>query len=121
MGTRSTPVIGNLTMGCLEITTYRNLYPTTSLSHYIKENRRRFIGDCFILRNEKSEIFLKFKGILNNTNSNIHFTKEYSQKKLPFLDILIEKHNLEIYTNCIRPQTPNSTYVSIIAPKDTSK
>ncbi|XP_029636544.1 uncharacterized protein LOC115211902 [Octopus sinensis] len=94
MGTRTAPVIANLTMGYLEIIIYQE--PLSSfenpLSSYIKENWKRFLDDCFILWDENTDKPLEFRRILNTVNPKIQFTMEYNQKELPFLNILVKKY-----------------------------
>ena len=86
-------------MGYFELTFYRiciNEFGET-LGHFILENWYRFLDDCKTPL-DKTKIdpnrLLKF---LNSTNPSIKFTMETSDKKLPFLDILIKINDYKIW------------------------
>ena len=93
MGTIFAPTYGNLTMGFFELTFYdlcRDKF-AENLGNFIFENWSRFLDECETLLEE------------NKINPNdllsysIQCTMEYSKDAIPFLDILIKRHNDNIW------------------------
>ena len=114
MGTIFAPTYATLTMGYHEEKLYtiiRNKF-NDSQSRCFEKNWKRFLDDCFIYL---SESFMKPKdllNILNNINPAIQFTVEASDKQLPFLDIMINKENTNIFMDIFSKPTDAKRYVS---------
>ena len=66
---------------------------------------KRYVDDCFAIFNNKQEAD-KFLEFLNKQHKNIKFTIECeNNKKLPFLDILIERASNKFQTSVYRKST----------------
>lgn len=62
-----------------------------------KNNLKKYLDDCFILRHENLDTLTRFKNMLNNlNNNNIHLTMEFKTKELAFLDILITNKDKKV-------------------------
>ena len=71
---------------------------------------RRYVDDIFVLF-ESIEKLQKFKEFLNSKHHNINFTIELEKdKKLPFLDMLIDRNNGKIITSVYRKPTFTGVY-----------
>ena len=81
MGTKFAPTYATLVLAYLE----EKLYVQTEIKYgkefarYIKDNWKRFLDDCFILWTKGEE--------------NLKITMEYSNERLPNLDVLLVKSN----------------------------
>ena len=53
-----------------------------------------------------------FHLILNQLHSNLTFTMEYSEEKLPFLDILLLKYSIRIFTDIYSKETDSKQYLN---------
>ena len=79
------------------------------------KNWKRFLDDC--------EMFLKtdlikpddLLAILNSANSDIQFSKELNDKKLPFFDILLTISVKKICMNIYSKPTDSKRYVSYLS------
>ena len=92
------PTYANLSMGYREVKLYDliELNYNLDIRQYFLENWKRFLDDCEIpLKTDliKSDDLLT---ILNSVNSDIQFSTELNDNKLPFLDILITKSGKKI-------------------------
>ena len=66
---------------------------------------RRYVDDTFLLFKHASHI-PKFQAYLNSKHENIKFTVEHENEgKLPFLDVLLTRHNNTISTSIYRKPT----------------
>ena len=86
-------------MGYFELTFYRiciNEFGET-LGHFILENWYWFLDDCETPLDKTKIDPNRLLKILNSTNPSIKFTMETSDKKLPFLDILIKINDYKIW------------------------
>ena len=93
MGTNVAVIYAILVMAYLERKLYtrvNEMYPA-DYAEYIIKNWRRFIDDCFLIRNNQYNLG-EFFDMLNNLDDNIKFTMEKHTDKLPFLDIMVMKN-----------------------------
>ena len=92
------PTYANLSMGYREIKLYDliELNYNLDIRQYFLENWKRFLDDCEILL--KTDLIKPddLLTILNLVNSDIQFSTELNDNKLPFLDILITKSGKKI-------------------------
>ena len=94
MGTILAPIDATLSMGYFEIKLYSVCIFKYGelLAEHIKENRDRFLEDCYaVLRSSEispEELLLT----LNSNNPSIQLTMKYSKDQIPFLDILIKRN-----------------------------
>ena len=113
MGSIFAPDYAGLTVGYLEI----KLYTICELKWgkvtmlYIYENWSRFLDDCHITLDTKDVIPEDLLAILNSINKNIQFTMDYSDKEIPFLDILIKRDD-NIWMDLYHKPTDTQRYVS---------
>jgi hypothetical protein len=93
MGTKVAPTYATLTLGYLEHRLHQELVTRWGEedANTITSNWKRYLDDCFIVWNHSSEKLSVFHQLLNDLNSNIKFTLESSDTKLPFLDVLVIK------------------------------
>ncbi|CAG2215320.1 unnamed protein product [Mytilus edulis] len=91
MGTKVAPTYANLVMAYLETQMYERskLQFGSQFHKYILDNWKRYLDDCFILWTSSLEKLNEFRNLINDINKSIQFTMEFSDKQLPFLDILI--------------------------------
>ena len=92
------PTYANLSMGYREIKLYNliELKYNLDIRQYFLENWERFLDDWEILL--KTDLIKPddLLTILNSVNSDIQFSTELNDNKLPFLDILITKSGKKI-------------------------
>ena len=106
MGSPLSPALVNIFVG----------YQKTKLFLNVKKPPiyYRCVDDIFAV-SESEDDFEKFSS-LNSLHSSLHFTLEKElHPYLPFLDVLVEKHKLDLSHLCIRnPPLPANTYIGII-------
>ena len=123
MGTKFAPTYATLVLAYLE----EKLYVQTEIKYgkeiarYIKDNWKRFLDDCFILWTKGEENLKTFHSVLNELHSDLKFTMEYSNERLPFLDILLIKSNNRISTDIFFKETDSKQYLNFYSchPKHT--
>ena len=113
MGTKVAPTYANLVMGYHELKIYEESSRIfgDGFSNYLKENWKRFLDDCFILWIQNLNQLHEFKTLINSINDDIQFTMEYSNEKLPFLDILVIKINRKLETDIYFKPTDSKQYL----------
>ena len=123
MGTKFAPTYATLVLAYLE----EKLYVQTEIKYgkefarYIKDNWKRFLDDCFILWTKGEDNLKTFHSILNELHSDLKFTIEYSNERLPFLDVLLIKSNNRISTDIFFKETDSKQYLNFYSchPKHT--
>ena len=120
MSTVLPPTYANLSLEFHEINAYDLIESNYSLDirQYFMENFQRFLDDCEIL--SKTDL-INLDGLLtllNSINNNTQFSKEMSDKKLPFLDILITKSDKQVWMNIFSKQPiQNTVFYNFNLPK----
>ena len=71
----------------------------------------RFIDDIFMIWPHLDTELTSFLRELNNFHETIKFTTETSQKKIPFLDIYINKEFTRLFTSTYHKPTDRPTYL----------
>ena len=71
----------------------------------------RYIDDIFFLWTHGEEKLKQFLGNLNNYDPNIKFTREYSKKEIPFLDLKVCIKNGNITTDLYVRDTDRHQYL----------
>ena len=113
MGTKFAPTYATLVLAYLE----EKLYVQTEIKYgkefarYIKDNWKRFLDDCFILWTKGEENLKRFYSVLN-LHPDLKFTIEYSNERLPFLDVLLIKSNNRISTDIFFKETDSKQYLN---------
>ena len=107
MGTIFAPTYATLTMGYFEFYFYNicELKWGKEFQEFILENWSRFLDDCqtpLDKDNVKPEELLE---TLNSVNEAIQFTMEFSDKEIPFLDILIKRDSNGIWMDLYHKPT----------------
>ena len=120
MGTKFAPTYATLVLANLE----EKLYVQTKIKfgdRYIKDNWKRFLDDCFILWTKGEENLKTFHSVLNELHADLKFTIEYSNERLPFLDVLLIKSNNPISTDIFFKETDSKQYLNFYSchPKHT--
>ncbi|GAB1602736.1 uncharacterized protein LOC115230173, partial [Argonauta hians] len=113
MGTKAAPTYANLVMGYLETLLYneaKNKFGDP-FHLYLLNHWKRYLDDCFILWTHTPDLLKDFHNLLNSLNPNIQFTIEYSNKQLPFLDILIINQNTFLETDLYTKPTDSQQYL----------
>ena len=113
MGTKVAPKFATLVMGYLEEQLeYRlNLKYAPEVSKYFQEKWHRFLDDCYILWNNTIPVETLWQE-LNSIHPKIQFTMEYSDKELPFIDVLVKLHNGKIRTDIYFKPTDKHLYLN---------
>ena len=112
MGTKFAPTYATLVLGYLEEKLIKRLETTDKqFSLYVREQWKRYLDDCFILWTRSVEELHHFHNILNSLHSDIKFTIELNENKLPFLDILITKYNTQLSTDIYYKDTDTKQYL----------
>ena len=112
MGAKFAPTYATLVLGYLEEKLIKRLEPTDKqFSLYVREQWKRYLDDCFILWTRSVEELHHFHNILNSLHSDIKFTIELNENKLPFLDILIIKYNTQLSTDIYYKETDTKQYL----------
>ena len=81
----------------------------------IKEQRKRFLYDCFIFWKISMANFAYFESVLNYLHADIQFKVHKSTEKLPFLDIIVIKHGTSIVTDINFKSTGSKQYLHFIS------
>ena len=113
MGTKFAPTYATLVLAYLE----EKLFVQTEMKYgkefarYIKDNWKGFLDDCFILWTKGEDNLKTFHSVLNELHSDLKFTMEYSNERLPFLDVLLIKSNNRITTDIFFKETDSKQYL----------
>ena len=91
MGTKMAPSYATLVLGFLEQSLYGRATDILGeeIGHYIHNNWKRFLDDCYINWPYDGEKLGVLHRILNSLNDNIQLTVETSCVELPFLDVMV--------------------------------
>ncbi|XP_061193752.1 uncharacterized protein LOC133201982 [Saccostrea echinata] len=113
MGTKVAPTYGTLTLGYLEQKLHHQLATLWGEedAESIISKWKRFLDDCFILWNDNVDRLSVFQQLLNGLGSNIRFTMESSDTKLPFLDVLVIKEDTKLSTDIYYKSTDTHHYL----------
>ena len=71
----------------------------------------RYIDDIFFLWTHGEESLKQFLGNLNNYDPNVKFTREYSKKEIPLLDLKVGIKNGNITTDLYVRDTDRHQYL----------
>ncbi|MCP3929589.1 MAG: hypothetical protein GY705_10855, partial [Bacteroidetes bacterium] len=104
MGSRCAPAYANVFMGDFED---KYVYPYGDNIIFWK----RFIDDIFCLFQGTEDQILAFIDFLNSWDDKIQFTANYSQKEVPFLDILVKIENNQLTTDLYVKPTDSHNYL----------
>ena len=113
MGTIFAPTYATLVMAYLETILYDEIERKfgKEVREHIEKNWFRFLDDCFIALDADlitPEDLLK---ILNELDTNIKFTMESSDKNVPFLDVMVNKEEGNLWTTTYSKPTDAKRYV----------
>ncbi|XP_061175938.1 uncharacterized protein LOC133184880 [Saccostrea echinata] len=113
MGTKVAPTYATLTLGYLEQKLHHQLATLWGEedAESIISKWKRFLDDCFILWNDNVDRLSVFHQLLNGLDSNIRFTMESSDTKLPFLDVLVIKEDTKLSTDIYYKSTDTHQYL----------
>jgi len=113
MGTQMAPTYATLTMGYLEVKLYQSLEDTKGIQYavYVQNSWKRYLDDCFIYWPHCLGNIKDFHAILDNLHPKINFTLEYSDERIPFLDILLIKTKDIIESDLYYKTTDSHNYV----------
>ena len=81
------------------------------IGHYIHNNWKRFLDDCYInwpYGEEKLDVLHR---ILNSLNDNIRLTVETSCVELPFLDVMVKKEGTRLTSDIYYKPTDSFQYL----------
>ena len=102
MGSPLGPTLSNIFMGFIE---------KKVISKY-KVTYFRYVDDCFVLGEDEKDIDELFC-VLNKAHSSIKFTLEKeNNNELPFLDVLVKRHNHKFLTTVFRKETFTGSYLN---------
>ena len=95
MGTIFAPTYATLTMGYFAFRFYNICEHKwgKEFQEFILENWSRFLDDCQTPLDKNKVKPEELLETLNSVNGAIQFTMEFSDKEIPFLDILIKRDN----------------------------
>ena len=79
-------------------------------NHFIK-CWKRFLDDCFVPWPKSDHDLKTLHNILNNLHQDINFTLNYSNKEIPFLDVLVKNQNGKIETDIFYKETDSRQYL----------
>ena len=113
MGTKFAPIYATLVLAYLEEKMYTRLEQEFDLDfkHYIQENFKRFLDDCFILFTRSKHNLEQFHRILNDLHPSIKYTMDMSKSSLPFLDTMVINKGGQIQTNIYYKPTDSKQYL----------
>ena len=113
MGTKFAPVYATQVIGYLEETLYRKVANEfgQQFGEYFMKFWNRFLDDCFVPWTRSLNDLNRLHYILNSLHPSINFTIEYSQKELPFLDVLVKKTGTNIDTDIYFKPTDSQQYL----------
>ena len=106
MGTKMAPSYATLVLGYLENELYSQVSNKMGeeIGHYVYTNWRRFLDDCYINWPYGEDKLKELHDILNSLDDSIKLTAKTSCEELPFLDVMIRKHNTHLTTDiCYKP------------------
>ena len=113
MGTIFAPTYANLTKGYHEFKVYSIIRQTYALaSKYCENSCFRVLDDCQILLKVNLIKPNHFLSIWNQINNNIQFAMEKIQRRLPFLDIIINLTGIKIWMDIYNKSTDAKQYVT---------
>ena len=114
MGTKVAPSYANLVMGFLEEKLYSQVeeHFDQTFKEFLLEKWKRYLDDCFIFWTKSRADLSKFHTLLNSLHPSIQFTTEFSERELPFLDILIKISNNRITTDIFYKKTDTHQYLN---------
>ena len=97
MGTKFAPIYANSVMGYLEQKLYQRVEENygTDFRRYLEDAWKRYLDDCFLIWTKSVNTLDEFSALLNNLHPTLKFTREMSNTKLPFLDIMVIKSESE--------------------------
>ena len=81
------------------------------IGHYIHNNWKRFLDDCYINWPYGEEQLGVLHRILNSLNDNIQLTVETSCVELPFLDVMVKKEGTRLTTDIHDKLTDSFQYL----------
>ena len=112
MGTKFSPIYATLVLAYLEEKLYTRLEQEFDLDfkHYIQENFKRFLDDCFILFTRSKHNLEQFRRILNDLHPSITYTMDMSKSSLPFLDTMVINKGGQIQTDIYYKPTDSKQY-----------
>ena len=95
MGIIFAPTYATLTIGYLEVQFYNTgeLKQGKEFQEFILENWSRFLDDCQTQLDKSKVKPEELLATLNSVNRVIQFTMNFSEKEIPFPDILIRRGN----------------------------
>lgn len=113
MGTQMAPTYATLTVGYIEELLYEKLKCEKGdiYAHYVEENWKRFLDDCFIYWPDHLGEISEFLHILNSMHPKLQFTMNISRTEMPFLDILLLNKDGYIETDIYYKTTDSHNYV----------
>ena len=114
IGTKFAPTYSTLVLAYLEekLNSEIEIKFGKEFAIFIKENWKRFLDDCFVFWTKGKDYLETFHLILNQLHPNLTFTMEYSEEKLPFLDILLLKYSNRILTDIYSKETDSKQYLN---------
>ena len=112
MGSIFAPSYAGLTVGYLELKLYSIAEERWggSLTEFLMENWCRYLDDCDIPLDKKLIKPDELLQVLNSINQHIQFTMEYSEKEIPFLDVMIKRDD-GIWMDLYHKPTDTQMYV----------
>ena len=113
MRTKMAPSYATLVLGFLEQSLYGRVTDILGeeIGHYIHNNWKRFLDDCYINWPYGEEKLGALHRILNSLNDNIQLTVETSCVELPFLDVMVKKEGTRLTTDIYYKPTDSFQYL----------
>ena len=107
MGTIFAPTYATLTMGFFEEHFYNicQIKWGIEFHNFILENWNRYLDDCQTPLDKNKVKPQELLDTLNSINEAIQFTMEFSEKEIPFLDILIKRDKSGIWMDLYHKPT----------------
>ena len=107
------PSYATLVLGFLEQSLYGRVTDILGeeIGHYIHNNWKRFLDDCYINWPYGEEKLGVLHRILNSLNDNIQLTVETSCVELPFLDVMVKKEGTRLRTDIYYKPTDSFQYL----------
>ena len=78
----------------------------------LKNNKKRYLDDCFIFWERSMTDFTYFENLLNSCHADIQFKVQKNTERLPFLDIMVIKHGTSIITEIYFKSTNSKQYLT---------
>ena len=117
MGTKLAPTIATLVMAYLEIKLYQVIetkYDRLVQEEFIRK-WRRFLDDCFINWDTRTDTAVSLVSILNNLHPSIKFKEKFSRFAIDYLDTTVKAENRKITTYLFQKVTDSHHYVPFIS------